>query len=99
MFIRNYRFTTIGVTNNIEESTQLAMWQLIDGLRIRKDSFQVFDLSYANINGVKLQRIIHSQERPAYAEMILLPAFNPVDQVVYVVDDGMRSTMLLSSEM
>lgn len=98
MFIRNYRYISSGVLSNIEEHTQLAMWQLIDGLKIRKDCIQVFELTSVYVDGITLQKIFHFQEQPAYQEEVLLPAFNPVDLVVYVIDEGGHSSMILSGE-
>lgn len=94
----NSRFATNGVVSEIEESTQLAMWNLIDHLHIRRDYLQVFHLSYVNINGMDMQQIIHEQEQPAFREVIVIPAYYPVLLDVFVIDDGSQSTMLLSCE-
>lgn len=95
---QNNRYVTSGVMSEIEESTQLAMWTLIDELNIRRDYLQVFRLSYVNINGMDMQQIIHEQEQPAFREVIVIPAYYPVMLDVFVLDDGAQSTMLLSCE-
>lgn len=95
---QNNRYVTNGVMSEIEERTQLAMWSLIDHMSIPRDYLQVFHLSYVNINGMDMQRIIHEQEQPAFREVIVIPAYYPVLLDVFVIDDGCQSTMLLACE-
>lgn len=95
---QNGRYVTNGVMSEIEESTQLAMWNLIDHLHIRRDYLQVFHLSYVTINGMDMQQIIHEQEQPPFREVIVIPAYYPVLLEVFVIDDGAQSTMLLACE-
>lgn len=95
---RNTRYVTNGVMSEIEEGTQLAMWNLIDHMSVPRDYLQVFRLSCINANGMYMQQIIHEQELPTFREVIVIPAYYPVQLDVFVIDDGAQSTMLLSCE-
>lgn len=95
---QNKRYVTSGVVSEIEESTQLAMWSLIDHMRIPRDYLQVFRLSCINVNGMYMQQILHEQEKPPFREIMVIPAYYPVFLDVFVIDDGDHSTMLLACE-
>lgn len=82
---------------------QIAMWQSIDqwrATRIPIDYLQVFELSIENVNGRLMQVMVHSQEQPDKSETIRIEceAFEPVNDKVYIIDDGEYSTMLMASD-
>lgn len=89
----NQRYLTRGVQADIPFELQLFMWDCIKTVP-EPDYLQIFQLSDFNGN----QRIIHEQEIPEYKREYLLAIPNPVNQKVYVIDDGDHSTMLLSEE-
>lgn len=89
----NQRYLTRGVQADIPFELQLFMWDCIKTVP-EPDYLQIFQLSDFNGN----QRIIHEQEIPEYKREYLLAIHNPVNQKVYVIDDGDHSTMLLSEE-
>lgn len=91
----NQRYLTKGVQTDIPFELQIFMWECINRLPEERDYFQVFKLEV--VNGI--QRIHHFSEQPEYSMKHLLPTVaNPVNQKVYVIDDGDHSTMLLAEE-
>ncbi len=96
----NKRYITCGISRAIPDEIQLALWSMIDNLRtttnIEVDYLQVFRLS--NQNGE--QKIIHRQEQPAHCNEILVAfIWNPVENAkIFVIDDGIYSTMMLAEE-
>ena len=89
----NKRYLTKGVQADIPFELQLFMWECIKAVP-EPDYLQIFRLS--NFNGK--QRIIHEQEIPEYKREYLLVVNEPINQKVYVIDDGDHSTMLLAEE-
>lgn len=89
----NQRYLTKGVQADIPFELQIFMWECIKAVP-EPDYLQIFRLS--DFNGK--QRIIHEQEIPEYNHEYLLAISNPVNQKVYVIDDGDHSTMLLAEE-
>jgi Staphylococcal protein of unknown function (DUF960). len=92
------RYITRGANCEIDGLTQIYMWKMIDDLEVEKDYLQVFHLSIAEKDGSQMQKIVHEQEQPEYKKEYVIPAANPVNTTVYVIDDEDHSTMLLSSE-
>ena len=90
----NKRYLTRGVQTDIPFELQLFMWGCIDRLPEECDYFQVFKLEV--IDG--RQYIRHFSEQPEYSKEYLIDFNNPVNQKVYVIDDGDHSTMLLAEE-
>lgn len=89
------RFLTKGVCENVNLLLQIFMWQCIDSLHEPKDYLQIFSLSKEDGK----QKIIHTQEVPAYRREYLIDSGAPFFVgKIYVIDDGIYSTMLLSSE-
>lgn len=89
----NKRYLTKGVQADIPFELQIFMWECIKAVP-EPDYLQIFRLS--NFNGK--QRVIHEQEIPEYNREYLLVTPNPVNQKVYIIDDGDHSTMLLAEE-
>ncbi len=88
------KYVTRGVLNEIPPLLQVLMWQLIEELKIPKDALQIFQL--VPVKG--RQKIVHMQESPFYRKEYLIAFDTAVDARVYVIDDEIYSTMLLSDE-
>ena len=74
---------------------QLFMWSRIDELGISKDYLQV--LNFTMYDGK--QKITHIQEVPEYKREYLLNTGAPFFiGKIFVIDDGLYSTMMLSEE-
>ncbi|MDR3562103.1 MAG: DUF960 domain-containing protein [Negativicutes bacterium] len=92
------RYVTAGVMQQVSPEVQRLLWHLIDKLKTETepDYLQVFDLKEADGTG---QKLIHSQEVPAYrAEYVFVNVAKPLRVKVYVIDDGEYCTMLLPEE-
>ena len=89
----NQRYLTKGVQTDIPFELQIFMWECIKAVP-EPDYLKIFRLS--DFNGK--QRVIHEQEIPEYNREYLLVTPNPVNQKVYIIDDGDHSTMLLAEE-
>ena len=74
------------------------MWGLIEKRKTigaDLDYLQIFQLSPQG----RVQKIIHSQEKPKYSNEITVPTIGtPIAARVWVIDSGEYSTMLLPSE-
>lgn len=101
----NERFLTSGVQTEIPIIVQLIMWDMIDELKkqgFKMDYLQVFRLKA----GEGTQIITHIQEQPAYENTIFVSSASllasdqrgPVNNKIFVIDDGTHSTMLLAEE-
>ena len=91
--IKNARYATRGVMENVNPVLLLFLWQLVDSMPLPRDYLQVFQFSK---EGDKL-KITHTQEIPAYRREYLLDAPVFVGKI-YAIDDGEQSTMLLANE-
>ena len=92
--VSNQRYLTKGVQVDIPFELQLFMWECINHMPEERDYFQVFDLDI--LDGK--QHIRHSSEQPEYSQDYMIGFEEPVNQKVYVIDDGDHSTMLLAEE-
>ncbi|MBS5933636.1 MAG: hypothetical protein KIC94_12280 [Clostridiales bacterium] len=82
---------------------QITIWQSIDQWRATNtslDYLQVFELSTETVGGKSIQVIIHSQEQPEKTATIRIKceSFEPVNDKVFVIDDGEYATMLMASD-
>lgn len=82
---------------------QITMWQCIEKWRVSKrklDYLQVFKLSIDRHDDRLVQVIEHSQEQPKQHEIIRIECdgYEPINEKVYVIDDGNYSTMIMSSD-
>lgn len=95
----NPRYLTRGVDEKISQFLQMLMWDMIDEMQIEKDYLQVFNLIPAELNGEKVLKIVHSQEKPPYQRTIMLSNLTPpIQEKLFVIDDGDHSTMMLADE-
>ena len=93
--LKNKRYITRGVSENIALPLQLFMWQCIDELDISKDYLQIFKCSMSD----KKQKIEHIQEEPEFKKEYLFYTDTPIFVgKIFVIDDGTHSTMLLAEE-
>lgn len=97
----NSRYVTTGVMAKVPVEQQLLMWRIIDKfLELGKeiDYLQVMELSiHVDKNGRKEQVIKHRQEMPSYQQEYIVTVENPIEEKLFIIDDG-QSTMLLASE-
>lgn len=101
MFESAKRYVTRGVASSIGLDIQLILWSLIDKrkeLGVTLDYLQIFALSEEDIDGVKIQKIIHSQEQPEVKDAYLIPMAEPATDKIWVIDSGDYSTMLFPKE-
>jgi hypothetical protein len=62
------------------------------------DHVQVFELEEVNENGQIKQKIIHKQEMPPYLTEHLITVKEAITEKVFIINDGLYSTMLLAEE-
>lgn len=90
------RYLTRGVSNEIPLEIQILLWSMIDGLNVKKDYLQVFEIEPMDVNLLKIE---HRQEVPRYKKEIVVINVRISSKVkIFVIDDGVYSTMMLSSE-
>ena len=88
------KYLTCGVNETIPIVLQLIMWKMVADIPIENDYLQIFRLSGEN----GIQTIVHEQEQPEYRESVSFEWNEPVNQKIYVIDDGDHCTMLLAEE-
>jgi hypothetical protein len=95
------RYISSGVQDEIPAALVSFMWSKIDSMRENRDYLQVF--SFISEDGRQL--IIHTQEGSEEfdaadykAEYRLFGYSEPINDKIYVIDDGEHSTMILAEE-
>lgn len=95
----NPRYLSKGVNTKVSIFVQMLMWDMIDEMKTKQDYLQIFNLVPVDVDGVRLQKIIHTQEQPSYERVIVLNKLTqPIHAKIYVIDDGENSTMILAEE-
>lgn len=95
----NPRYLSRAVNETVSIFLQMLMWDMIDEMDITKDYLQIFNLTPIDVNGIKVQKIVHTQEQPPYKRVIVLNNLTkPIDEKIYVIDSGEYSTMIFASE-
>ena len=101
MFKEDSRYVTRGINLEVEIRLQLAIWSLIDRLKMQKDIevdyLQVFKLEKED-NFIKIE---HSQEIPEYKNINMIEMEDielDKSSKIFVIDNGDYSTMLLAEE-
>lgn len=90
------RYVTRGIQERLNFEMQMVLWNMIEKLEVEKDYLQVFTLK--SLDEVSIS-VIHSQEFPAYSETYRLSPMKPMcDEKVFVIDNGVYSTMLFAEE-
>ena len=89
-------YLTRGISNEIPLEIQILLWSMIDKLNVKKDYLQVFEIEPIDANLLKIE---HRQEVPKYKSDIVVKNVGISSKVkIFVIDDGVYSTMMLSSE-
>ena len=91
---RGKKYLTRGVDGEIPLELQLLMWEYIRRMPVDRDYLQVFILSQKGNS----QEIIHKQAEPEYGRKYTIKSISPLNEKIYVIDDGEYATMLLASE-
>ena len=95
----NPRYKTNGIDSTLSEFMQFLLWEMIDNMNVKKDYLQIFNLIPIQVNGITVQKIIHTQEQPVYENIVVLNNLTvPINTKIYVIDDGEQTTMMLASE-
>lgn len=98
----NHRYITKGIKENIGIELQIVLWNLIDALKKKQgfkiDYLQVFELRDIPEKKDFRQEIIHRQEVEPYNKSYLFIMNKTVNAKIFVIDDGMHSTMMLADE-
>lgn len=97
----NERFMSKGIQDNISLELQLFMWSCIDTLKWKEkkiDSLHVFELSIEKRNDIIFQNLEHRQEVQKYNRLYKIPSKEAITEKIFVIDDGLHSTMMLAEE-
>ena len=88
------KYITRGISENIPLEIQIILWNMVLSMPVKKDYLQIFELS-TNENNLTIK---HSQEVPPYEKIYKFIVLEPINEKIYIIDDGDYSTMLLSDE-
>lgn len=88
------KYITRGISENIPLEIQLILWDMVLSMPVKKDYLQIFELS-TNEN---ILTIKHFQEVPPYEKTYKFIVLEPINEKIYIIDDGEYSTMLLADE-
>lgn len=96
-------YITRSIVEEINKDIQNYIWKLIENRVYDEeelDYLQVFDLYIENINGTKVQKIVHKQEKPNYIKANYTDEISePVHgMTIWVIDDGSHTTMMLPKD-
>lgn len=91
------RYITNGVHEQIPLDLQLFCWQCYERVKVagEYDYLQVFELKQV---GEQEQQIEHRQEVPEYNQVYQLKAIHPINQKIFIIEEGNYVTMLLAEE-
>lgn len=99
------RYETEGINTRLNILYRFLIWQLIDelGENMDLDYLQVFELKSKELVDEKGKVIYemtltHSQEIPEYSNSYIFRVEEPVNEKIYVIDDGDYATMLFAHE-
>lgn len=91
----NMRYATQGVVLSLDLALQNLLWMMVSTMEIsKKDRLQIFALSVFNGQ----QKIVHYQKQSLYRKEIHFKSKQPVIAKIFIIDNGMYSTMLLAEE-
>lgn len=104
LYIGKEKYVTKGIVNKLPLELQMFLWSCIEE-RVARDEvmdyLQVFKLQniYDPDMGLKVTKVIHSQEIPEYEYIYYLrDGSSPVEGTIFVIDDGAVVTMLWADE-
>lgn len=94
-YFQNEPYMTQAVASALPAHVLNAIWQEVHTMNIDNvDPLQRFELSA----GDGEQIIRHIQKSPYYEKEISIKSDAPITDVVYIADDGSRSTVMFSDE-
>lgn len=98
----NKKNITIGIEERIQLDIQTFMWKCIEEAGkngVELDYLQVFKLTQERIDDIFFQSIEHKQEIHKYSKTYgILVNGDPINEKVFVIDDGRYCTMMLEEE-
>lgn len=96
------KYISKGINEKLSADLITILWMMIDEAKDKTDLdyFQVFRLSVFCQDGIRVQKIIHKQEKPKYKYPIcILGDTQPINAKIYCIDDNIgHSTMILAEE-
>ncbi len=100
MFIKNNRYITRGINEELDLRLQLILWNMIDNLKEEGKELDYLQVFKVRKHEEKIM-IEHSQEVPKYKENYVLDLNNiEINEIikVFVIDSEDYSTMMLAEE-
>lgn len=90
-------YITTGIREQVPHEIQIFCWQCYEQVKAtdQHDYLQVFELKQV---GEDTQQIEHRQEVPEYNQVYQLKSINPIEQKIFIIDEGEYATMLLAEE-
>ena len=91
------RYLTRGINEQIPIKLQVFCWQCYDAAKVtgNYDYLQVFELK---ILDEQTQQVEHRQEVPEYKQIYYLKSTNPINQKIFIIEEGEYVAMLLAEE-
>lgn len=90
-------YMTTGIREQVPWEIQIFCWQCYEQVKAtgQYDYLQVFELKQV---GEQNQQIEHRQEVPEYKKVYHVKSINPIEQKIFIIEEGEYATMLLASE-
>ena len=90
-------YMTTGIREQVPHEIQIFCWQCYEQVKAtgQYDYLQVFELKQV---GEQKQQIEHRQEVPEYKKVYQLRSIHPIDQKIFIIDEGNYAMMLLAEE-
>lgn len=91
------RYLTRGINENVPLYIQLFCWECYERVKATGDYdyLQVFELKQL---GEHVQQVEHRQEVPEYHQVYRFRTVHPIEQKIFIIDEGDYATMLLAEE-
>ncbi|QJS19235.1 DUF960 family protein [Turicibacter sanguinis] len=85
------------ITSGVNEQISIDIQQCYEVVKAtgKYDYLQVFELKQV---AEHTQQIEHRQEVPEYNQVYQLRSINPIEQKIFIIDEGEYATMLLAEE-
>lgn len=88
----NDRYITREVSEIVPLALQLLMWQMIDGLKVKKDYLQVFEIRPYKEG---LLEVIHRQEIPEFTSTMIINNIGIESKMKIFEIDSLECSMML----
>ena len=95
------KYITAAVQNDVPVELQNRLWMMIETMLKKKgslDYLQIFNLECSIKDGVRYQKITHSQEQPQFKYSVEYISDNIIADKIYIIDDVDHVTMLFSRD-